>query len=244
MAKGETYIGSVVQVRDLTAGVNLRPSATNIKPNQARRLVNTLISNPGELGAYPGFATLSTSSLGARRAQGGRRVYLADTDPFTLVADNGSVYKPTDGGVWGSAVDTGLNASNVVDFPYDRDIVAWLDGANTPQKSEDGSTWTQLGISPPAAAPGLAVVAGGSLTNGNTYEVSYAYLDTSLNHLGNESAAAQQAVAGANLTVRVSVTASTDPQVDSIRIFARDVTSGELVRRRSVTIANATTTED
>lgn len=240
--KTGTVLGPIVQVRDLTAGVNLRPSPTNVQPNQARRLLNTSISNVGELGVYPGYDGFMTS-LGARRIQGGRRIYL-DGAVFTLIGDNGSVYKPSDAGVAGSAVLASLHATNPMDFVYDRDIVAVFDGSNVPKKTEDGTTWTQLGISAPSAAPTLSAVAGGSLVSGNTYEVSYAYYDASLAQIGADSATATQAVAGANLTVRAAVTASVDPQVDSIKVYVRDVTSGETVRRLQGTYANTSTNRD
>lgn len=239
----DTTIGPVFQVRDLTGGVNLRPSSTNIQPQQARRLLNTLISSTGELGTYPGFESFSTTTLASRRPQGGKRVYLSGST-FTLAADNGSVYLPSDGGVWGAAVATGFHATNPIDFVYDRDIVAVFDGSNIPQKTEDGATFTQLGIDAPAAAPSLSAVAGGSLIAGNTYEVAYCYQDDSLTHRSNISATAQQATAGADLTIRVAVTASADPQVDKILIFARDVTAGETVLRYQGTYANTTTNRD
>lgn len=245
MAKSKgvgTILGPIVQVRDLTAGVNLRPSSTNIQPNQARRLLNTLISNTGELAPYPGWDEFMVSAV-SRRIQGGRRVYL-DTTTFTIFADNGSIYVPNDSGVQGSAVLTGRSTTNQIDFPHDRDIVAVFDGANVPKKTVNGTTWTQLGISAPLAAPTLSAVAGGSLASGDTYEVSYAYYDAELNQIGNESAVATQAAAGANLTVRVAVTASTDTQVDNIKIYARDVTAGETVRRLQGTYANTTTNRD
>lgn len=238
----DTSVGKILHVRDLTGGVNLRPSPTNVQPNQARRLLNTLISAPGELGMYPGWRTFSTTSLGARRLQGGRRVYLAG-GTFTLVADNGSVYKPTDAGVYGAAVLSGLHATNSVDFVFDRDLVAALDGSTVPKKSTDGSTWTQLGITAPSA-PSLSAVAGGSLVSGQVYEVSYAYKDDELNHTSNSTASAQVTPSGANLTIRVSHTASADPQVDKIKIYVRNVTAGETVRRLAATVANATTTTD
>lgn len=234
-----TVIGSIFQVRDFTAGVNLRPSATTIQPNQARRLSNAHIGNPGELGVFPGYAAFMTT-LGSRRIQGGRRIYLGDVDPFTLIADNGNVYNVADNGTASSAYVTGRSTTAVIDFPYDRDMVAVFDGTNVPKKSTNGSTFTQLGISAPSVAPVASAVAGGSLVAGNNYRVSYAYYDSALNQVGNESATDDQATAGANLTIRVAVTASADPQVTHIKVYAQDVTSGDSVRRLSATIANTT----
>jgi hypothetical protein len=231
-------------VTDMTAGVDLRRALTLIQPSRARTLRNVSLQEPGAWTPYPGFDTLSTTSLGGTYCQGAARIYLAGVTPFTLAAYSGAVYKPSDAGVWGSSVTTGLNVNNEVFFTHDRDLVGVCDSANIPKKSTDGTTWTQFGISPPAAAPSLSAVAGGSLVSGNTYEVSYSYQDDGLTYEGNESAVATVTPSGANLTIRVSHTASADPQVEKINIYARDVTAGELVRRRVTQVTNATTTTD
>lgn len=231
--------GPIFQVKDLTAGVNLRPTPTTIKPNQSLFLQNTLIANVGELGVYPGWRAFSASSLGARRAQGGKRIYLKNT-AFTLVGDNGNVYVPSDTtGAFGSAASTGWNTTNAIDFPNDRDQVAIFDGATVPKKSLDGVTWTQLGITAPAA-PAVAIAAGGALVNGDVYEVTTTYYNSNIAQESNESAIATATPAAANLTINVTPTASTDPQVTNIRIYMRDRTAGEASRRLVVTVANAT----
>lgn len=237
-AQQDTITGKLFQVQDLTAGVNLRPTPTTIKPNQALYLQNTLIANVGELGVYPGWTAFSTTSLGNRRAQGGRRVYLLNGTTFTLAADNGNVYKPSDVGVWGSAVLTGLNTTNNVDFVHDRLLVTALDGSTTPQKSLDGSTWTQLGITAPLAAPTVAGAAGGSLVATDTYEFTYTYLNTTLNEESNESPVGSTAPGGGNGTINVTVVASADSQVGSIKLYSRDLTAGESTRRLNQTVTN------
>ena len=239
----DTTIGPVVQVQDLTAGINLSASPTNLKPNMARRLVNADISTPGELGILPGWAAFSTTSLGGRRCQGGKRIYLSGST-FKLGADNGSVYKPTDAGVWGAAVKTGLHATNQIDFVYDRDIAAVLDGSNVPSKTVNGTTWTQLGITAPSAPSISAVNNGGTLTDANTFEVAYAYGDSTLNAVSSVSDSDTVATASPNLTVRVPVTASAAADVDEIRVYARNVTAGETVMRLQGTYANSSTNID
>lgn len=230
---------SLLTVQDMSAGIDLRASPSLMKPNRARRLRNWSLQEPGDLVIVPGWETFSTSSLGAGRMQGGQRVYLADTI-FSLQAFAGSVYKPSDGGVWGSAVLSSLDTTNAIFFPYDRDIVAVFDGTNTPKKSTDGSTWTQDGIDAPASAPTAAAVAGGSLVDGNTYEFSYSGMDDELVYEGNESPTVQQAASGGNLTVELTLTKHPDSQVDTLVIYARDVTSGEDTRRKVGTVANPT----
>jgi hypothetical protein len=234
----------LLTVQDLSAGIDLRTSPSLMKPNRARRLRNWSLQEPGALVTYPGWRAFSTNSIGAGRVQGADRIYLA-AHTFTLAALAGNVYKPSDAGVWGSTVLTGRDAANAIFFPFDRDIVAIFDGTNVPKKSTDGTTWTQMGITPPSVAPtATAPVASGSLTNGSTYEFSYSYVDDGLVQESNESTRVQLAIATPNLTARVGVTASADPQVDTIYIYARDVTAGETVRRKVGSLANATTTFD
>lgn len=237
----------LVPVEDLSGGVDLRHSPTLMKPNRARRCHNFCLKEPGALVTRAGWSQFSTASLGANPVQGGQRVYLEDAI-FTLAAYGGSIYKPSDAGVWGSAVKTGYHASDPIHFAHDRDFAVALDGTTAPSKTTDGSTWTGDGIAAPTTAPTAAAVAGGSLVEGHTYEFSYTYRDAAgLAYEGNESDTVQQAAAGANLTVRVTVARSADPQVDTIAVYARDVTAGESVRRRTGTLANpagATATYD
>lgn len=228
---------TLLTASDLSGGLDLRTSPSLVQPNRARRLRNFSLQNPGELQVYPGWLAFSTTSLGSARPQGGQRVYLA-AETFTLAAYNGSVYKPSDAGVWGAAVLSGLDASHDLFFPYDRDVVAVFDGTNIPKKSTDGSTWSGIGIAAPASAPTAGLVAGGSLTNGNTYEFSYAGQDDGLVYEGNESATVQQATTPGNLTIRLTLLKHPDAQVDTLVIYGRDVTAGEAQRRKVGTVAN------
>ena len=237
-------VPQLLRVDDLSGGLELRQSPSLLKPEQARLLRNWSLQEPGALVTYPGWESFSTSSLGARRIQGGQRVYLEDTAPFTLASDNGSVYQPTDGGVWGAAVLTGRSALTQHYFPHDRSFVANFDSVNVPKKSADGTTWTQMGISAPTVAPTASAVSGGSLITTHVYEMSYSYKDDALGAESNESATVQQTATSPNLTVRLSVTASTDPQVDKIVVYIRNVTAGETVRRKYAEYANTTTTRD
>ncbi len=233
-------------VDDLSAGIDLRRTPSLLKPNRARRLRNWSLREAGALVTAYGWTEHTTASLGDERVQGGQRIYLADTTPFTLAAWDGDVYKPSDAGVWGSPVLTGINSAHEVYFTSDRDMVAVFDGVNAPQKSTNGTTWTAMGIAAPTTAPTGTAVAGGSLISGDVYRVSYSYQDDALVHEGNESATVDITVSGANLTARVTVTGSADPQVDTINIYVQDTTIGESVRRKVGSVANpaSTTTFD
>jgi hypothetical protein len=236
--KTATLDPELLLVSDLSAGVDLRRSPSLLKANRARRLRNWSLEEPGALVSYPGWASFSTASLGTGRVQGGQRIYLAGST-FTLAGAAGSVYKPSDAGAWGAAVLAGLHATNQIYFVHDRDMVVVLDGSSVSKKSVNGTTWTQLGISAPTVAPTAAVVAGGSLTNLSNYEFSYSFVDDGLVAESDESATVQQAAGGAGLTIRLTVTGPADPQVDTIYIYARDVTAGELIRRKVVgSVAN------
>jgi hypothetical protein len=228
----------LLSVDDLSAGLDLVKAPTLLKANRSRVCRNWSLREPGTLIVCPGWLTRSTTSLGNARAQGVRRIYLGSGSPFMLGGYAGSVYKPSDSFVWGSAVSTGWSSSNEIYFPYDRDIVAILDGATAAKKSVDGTTWTNLGIAAPAAAPTSANLAGGSLVSGNVYQFSYAGRDDALVHEGNESATVNHTPSGGNLSVRLSLPFHPDTQVDTLTVYGRDVTAGESVRRRIGTVAN------
>lgn len=227
-----------LRVNDPSGGIDLRSSPTLIKPHRSRICRNWRLDEPGALKTYPGWLAWLTTSLGANRAQGGRRVYLATIAAFTLFAYQGSLYKPSDAGVAGSTVLTGLNASKEFDFPFDRNLVAVCDGANIPKKSTNGTTWTQLGIDAPGSAATLANLAGGSLTSGQQIEVSYSYKDDELGHEGNEGPTATHTPSGGNLSIRCTIPRSTDAQVDTIVVYARNAGAGQGVRRKVGTVAN------
>ncbi len=227
-----------VAVEDVSGGLDQRKAPTLLSSNRSRILKNWSLREPGALSVVPGWLTFSTSSLGSGRPQGGQRIYLGGVTPFTLAAWQGGVYKPTDGGVWGAAVSSSWSAANEIFFPYDRDIVAILDGATAAKKSVDGSTWTTFGIAPPAAAPTGVGAAGGSLTAASTYEFSYTGRDDGLTVESNESATVQVSPGGANQTITLTLPFHPDTQVDTLVVYARDVTAGEAIRRKYGTVAN------
>ncbi len=229
---------SLITVDDLSGGLDLTKAPTLLKANRSRLLRNWSLREPGAVIVTPGWRTFSTSSLGDGRPQGAQRVYLGSGTPFTLAAWNGGVYKPTDGGVWGGTVSTGWSTTAQIYFPYDRDIVAILDGTHAAKKSVDGTTWTTFGIAAPAGAPTGADLAGGSLVAGDIYEFSYSGRDDALLAESNESATVQHTPAGGNLSVRLTLTKHPDAQVDTLIIYGRDVTAGEPIRRRIGTVAN------
>lgn len=232
----------VARIADLTGGLDRRTTPTLMRPERAQTLSNWRLQVVGKLTPRPGFDQWSAGP--GHAVQGAARAYLTSGAPFALVAANGDVYKPSDAGVLGSPVLTGLSTTAPVYFPSDATIVAVMDGVHVPKKSKDGTTWTQDGITAPGVAPTESLQAGGSLISGDTYEFSYGYEDSTLGTLSNEGSTVQATPSGGNLTVRVTVTGTADPQVDTIIIYARDVTAGETVRRQAGTVANpgATTT--
>jgi hypothetical protein len=249
MAKGAA-LGSkgynLVTVDDLTGGVDLRRSPSLLQPVRARTLRNVSLEEPGAWRPYPGWRTWSTSGVGWR-VLGARRIYLA-TSTFNLAGvANGAILKPSDAGAWGSVVLAGRSTTNQHYFVYDRNLVALFDGLPSMRKSTDGTTWTQFGVSAPAAAPTLAGVAGGTLVATNDYEVAYTYADDALGAEGNGSPVAVHKIVAGSLTIRVTVARSADPQVDRIYVYARNKTAGESVLRRAGSVLNpagATTTFD
>ncbi len=236
---GATY--QLLPVVGPSAGMDLRTSPTLLAPDRARSLVNFTLTEPGALVVRPGFLQFSTSSLGSGRIQGAQRVYLntalpaANSTIFTVVGFNGSLYLQSDSGGWptsaATAVLTGLS-TNEYSFPFDRDLVAVLDGTTLPKKSTNGTVWTLLGIAPSAVGPTLSSLSTGGLSSGD-YEINFTYKDRDLATESNGSSVASTitltATSGA---FKVIVPNSTDAQVEAIVLYARKVSAGETVRRK------------
>jgi len=228
IAGSRTY--QQVDVSDLSGGLDLRRSPTLLAPNRARVLMNHSLATPGELVVRPGYQAFSTS-LGAGRLQGGVRAYLASTQ-FLLAAFGGAIYKPTDGGVWGSPVYSTVSPTNQVYFPYDRTLVAAFDGVNRPVKSTDGSSWTRMGIDQPTGQSSASSVASGSMS-ASEFEFSFSYKDRGLAVESNVSTNLSTRTLSATGAMQIQVPNSTDPQVDAIVVYARNKTAGEAVLRRA-----------
>jgi len=226
-----------------SAGIDLRSSPTLMAPERARTLVNFSLEEPGALVVRPGYVKFSTSSLGSSRLQGGQRVYLNTAIPaaastmLTLMAFGGSVYSLSDSGGWSSVLLTGLNATNEIYFPHDRDMVAALDGASTAIfKSTNGSSWTRFGIaSGPASS--CSSKSGGAFQSASEYEFTYTYKDRDLAVESNGATTVSTLTMGSTGAVEVQCPNSTDAQVDAIVVYARNKTSGETVKRKASSFA-------
>lgn len=212
----------LLEVRELTGGVDLRRSPTLLAPNRARTLSNYSLEEPGALVVRKGYVRASSGSLGTGRAQGGQRVYLSSR-VFTVLAWNGALYNPTDAWVFGAAVHSTLSTANQVFFPYDRDLVIAMDGANQPVFSTSGATWRLLGIDKPSTGPTLSSHSSGGLSTGE-FAVAYSYKHRGTQYESNVSVESTVTLSGSTLSIGVSPAASTDAKVDAYRVYARHKT--------------------
>ena len=227
---------------NLVGGLDQNSALTRIARDQAKRLKNFSLEETN-LVTVEGFDQFTTTANAGDPLQGGARIYLADQDPFTLVAYDGDVFPVTDAGVIGSAEFTDRNASNRIYFPYDRRVVMVFDGDNRPKISSNGTDWYDAGLSAPTVAPTAAEDAGGSLLVLNTYEFAYTYattaaFDGNLVHESNGSATVQEALTGANQSIIVTVTGTAVANVNFINVYARNVTIGQTALRFVGTVAN------
>ena len=218
----------LVQVEDMTGGVDIRVSPTLVPADGAQQLRNWSLSEQGALTVRPGYLQFSSASFGSGRAQGGHRIYLS-SHTFTLLAHNSTLYQVSDAGV-GSTVLSGLS-TNQVFFLHDRDIVAVLDGVNRPWKSTDGSTWTYLGIDGSTVGPTASSLSSGTCSSGE-YAFAYSYKDRSLAYESNASSGSTIYLTASTGAFHLTAVASTDVQVDAYVWYGRDITAGETVFRK------------
>jgi hypothetical protein len=220
----------LIEVGDLTGGLDLRRSPSLLASDRSRTLKNFALTNPGELVVRPGYRQFSTTNLGNFRIQGGQRIYLTSTTA-TRLAWNGAVYSLTDGGVLDStAVYSTISSTNQVFFPHDRELVAVMDGVNRPRKSTDAVTWTLMGIEAGSSSCVLSSVGGGSLSSAE-FEVAATFKDRGTGFESNGTTGSTITL-GATGAIAVTVSNSTDAQVEAIVLYARNKTAGETVLRK------------
>lgn len=224
-----------ISVTDLTGGIDLRKSPSLLGPTRARTLRNFALTTPGELVMRPGYRQFSTTNLGNARIQGGQRAYL-DSTTVTRVAWNGAVYGMDDAGVLDStALYSTISPTANVYFPYDRELVAVVDGVNRPQKSTDGVTWTWMGIDAGSSAAVVSSLSSGSMS-ASEFEFAATFKDRGTGHESNACPVSTKTL-GATGAMEVSVSNSTDAQVDAIVLYARNKTAGETVLRKASSAA-------
>src|SRR3990167_9739548 len=206
----------LIDVSDLTGGIDLRRAPTLLGPDRSRRCNNFALTSPGELVVRPGYRQFSTTNLGNNRTQGAVRAYL-DSTTFTRLAWDGAVYGLSDAGVLDStALYSAISDTNAVFFPYDRVLVAVMDGANRPRKSTDGVAWTLMGIDAGSTSCTLSSVSSGSLS-ASEFEISFTYKDRGTGHESNGPTTPSTLTLGATGAAHVEVPNSTDAQTDADR---------------------------
>lgn len=222
----------ILSITDLSGGLDLRRSPTLLGSDRARVLRNHSLSTPGELPVRAGYQAFSVTNLGSSRAQGGRRVYLGSTQ-FTLLAWGGNIYRPGDGGSTFETVEySTVSDTNAVFFPYDRVLVAVMDGANRPRKSTGDTTWTRMGIDESTGRSSASSKSSGSLS-ASEFEFTFSYKDRGTAFESNISTFVSTRSMGATGAMELQCPNSSDGQTDAIVVYARNKTANETVLRKA-----------
>ena len=211
-----------IPVTDLTGGLDLRRSQTLMNPERARTLRNHSLEEPGTLVVSPGYTQATSSAVFSGRPQGGARVYLANA-VFTLLAGAGAIYRPSDAWASTGSVFSTLSTANEIYFPYDRDLVMVMDGANAPRYSTNGSTWSLTGLAAPSTSAILSTLSSGGLSSGE-YAISYTLKRGGTAHESNGSSESTITITGSTGAIHaVAGTTSADPTVTAYVWYARHV---------------------
>jgi hypothetical protein len=212
----------LVEIVDLTGGVDIRRSQTLLDPSRSRTCRNFGVSEPGALTVEPGHTQVSTAAFGTVRPSGGARAYISG-NAVTLMAIDGSVYKPSDAWARGAAVYSTVSTANEVYFPYDRDLAMVMDSTNRPRFTTNGTDWFLAGTDAPSSAATLSSVSTGALASG-VFEIKYSYKHRGTQHVSNPSTSASLTLAASSGAIHATASPSTDPKNDAYVWWARKVT--------------------
>jgi len=229
-----------IPVGDLTGGLDLRRTPTLLDAKRARVCRNFSLAEPGALRVRAGYEAFTTSVLSTKAAQGAQRVYLGSTQG-TLIAADGRVYLLPDSGVWpATSVLNGLSTVNQVYFPFDRELVAALDGATTPQKSTNLVTWTRLGIASGTGQSSLALSSQASDLSTSEFALVWTYKDRGTGYESDPSTFISTiSLTSTGNAIVAQIPNSTDAQVDAIVAYLRNKTAGETVFRKASSAAQS-----
>jgi len=139
---------------------------------------------------------------------------------------------------------TGFTAGALVQAVPFKDNVLLTDG--NAMLRYNGTSLLAVGFIAPTAAPGLAIVAGGSLPVGATYESYAVWYDSVMDHESSPSAtAAAVTTTAGNLQRRHTKPAGSPPaNVDKWRVYVRRTDTNELNFFLTATVAVGTATHD
>jgi hypothetical protein len=150
-----------------------------------------------------------------------------------LIATDGSIFILPDNGAWNTtAVCTGFSTINDIHFIHDRDLVAAFDGSTTAQKSTDLVTWSRFGIQSPTGASSLVSSTGASDFSTSQFAFKFTYKDRGLFFESDPSTHSTITLTDTGRIITAQIPNSTDPQVDAIVIYGRNITAGETVYRK------------
>jgi len=149
------------QVFDFRKGLDIKTSPLTLSltkgQNAVRRADNMVYTSSGGVTKRFDQTTLTTSSVGASVAiTGGHQLRRSNGNDYVLFGtDNGKVYLLNSDGTT-TELATGLTNSTKHYFTTYNDLAIWGNRADTPKKY-DGTTWGNLGGSPPSTAGPWAV---------------------------------------------------------------------------------------
>lgn len=118
-----------------------------------------------------------------------------------------------------TAIHTDSSSTNPFDFVIANNFVFFGNGTSGNMKKYDGTTVTNWGIAAPSAAPTIAANGAGTLDATVGYYYVYTYGNSSTGHISGPSPVSANTGTFTNNDRDVTVTASTDAQVDEIHIY-------------------------
>jgi hypothetical protein len=176
-----------------------------------RRCTNLHLDRAGIAQTRPGSSKLNTTALSARAyallEQGGYRYAFAGTD---IYRDEASLSA--------SGLTSALWSAMLYNpFGITTQTVFGVNG--TDRKKIEGTTIHEWGITPPSAAPTVAVGTGAGLTGSYRAKVTYVRKSGSTVVCESNPSDASAAQSLTNQALRVTWSASSDPQVTHVRIY-------------------------
>ena len=216
-----TGISKVLNISDLSGGLNIKGSVYDIADNEAQGLVNFIFTETGILTVRSGYIKYNTvESLSSTGVHSLFRFYKKDGSTKYFVATSGTSIYSGSGGTW-----TGLTCNETLTtdlrfrFAVFNDDLFMTNGTDKPLAWSGTGNVRQIGIVAPTAGSSGTPTSGGACTDGeHNIRITY-YNSTDDIESSHLTLTAQTCGTGNNTIPLSGLTASSDTQVDMIRIY-------------------------
>jgi hypothetical protein len=215
-----TMAPQLYTINDFRGGLNKKTSEYSIKRNEAVGLINTTFDEYGSLVVRKGYQKLTDKPVSSgNNVVNSMFKYYKKSGVGYLIATAGTGVYYDNNSVWTSiGSDVTFTANQRFKFTVFDDLLYMTNGANKPCVWSGAGNIRQVGIVAPSS--GTTTLASSGLCTDGVHQVKITYYNSTDDVESAAYGLTERTCGGGNNKITLgSLAASTDPQVDKVRIY-------------------------